>query len=202
MGEAEVDLNENKGVSRIQSVEESKMIQQVAWLKHTKLYFPFKSASVKTLPSKSFKTKGPPTFGLPTPLLNSAIRLLSSRSFSRWKYTSIPAPVRTSSTAAFHENGPFEYRDFIWPIVGAFFLRGCGLVEKGHSCNVCLLHDCDGDGDARMNACERGLAFRIFMPLPLRLTVSWPPFDAAATDGISLPIENAILNEAVEIVRA
>lgn len=78
--------------------------------RHTKLYFPFKSSAVNSLPSKSLNTNGPPTFGLPTPLLISAMRFLANLSFSIWKYTIIPAPVTTNSSAAFHENGPVELR--------------------------------------------------------------------------------------------
>lgn len=92
---------------------------------HTKEYFPFNASSVTSFPSKSLNTNGPPTFGRPTPLLISAMRFLANRSFSTWKYTIIPLPVITNSSAAFHENGPVELRARSWPIVLA---RACGAV--------------------------------------------------------------------------
>jgi hypothetical protein len=51
----------------------------------TNEYFPFKSLSVKGLPSWSIRSKGPPTFGLPIPFVCSAIRFRSKRARSSRK---------------------------------------------------------------------------------------------------------------------
>ena len=114
----------------------------------TKLYRPFKSSAVNSFPSRSFSTNGPPTLGRPTPLLISAIRFRSSRSFSTRKYTIIPAPVITNSSAAFHENGPVELRAFSWPIVRAR-LRTADVVN-----DRCCSEEPLAGGNARRDANE------------------------------------------------
>lgn len=83
----------------------------------TKLYFPLRLCSVNSFPSRSFSTNGPPTLGFPIPLLISVMRFRSSRAFSYLKYTIMPMPVMTKSSAAFHENGPVEWRALICAMV-------------------------------------------------------------------------------------
>lgn len=71
----------------------------------TREYRPLRSSCVILLPFWSISSNGPPTLGLPTPLVDSAILLRCIRSFSRSKYHTRPAPVMTKSRPAFHEKG-------------------------------------------------------------------------------------------------
>src|SRR5690242_9050103 len=116
-------------IKAILSSSSGQMSGQCVKPKYTSEYLPNMSLELKTLASWSTSENGPPTFGLPTPLVCSAIRLRAMRSFSYVKYAHRPPPVAMKRSAAVMLKGPPLLRALIWSMVVSFWRED--VCEKG-----------------------------------------------------------------------
>ena len=78
------------------------------YMLRTRAYLPRKFSWENVFPFWSTRSKGPPTFGFPTPFVDSAILFRANRSFSYRKYIVRPTPEIRKRSPAGHENGWYK----------------------------------------------------------------------------------------------